>query len=549
MPFVDSADESYDYIIVGAGASGCVVANRLSRTNKTLLIEAGGLDSSWEILMPQHCGLNWGDERFSWPIVTTPQVNLKDSKSTVAYLGRVLGGSASINTMCWMRGHYSDYDSWASLGVEGWNWREVAPYFKRVEGCTFKCNTDIRGTSGPMKLTKPKEKSHFVSAVLKAAEQMGYPLTDDINCGQMEGFTTIESQTHKGVRHSPSQGYLHPVLSRENLHVLCKTQVAKVTVEGSHATGVDFVDGQTGKLALVRASKEVILCGSAIFSPKILLLSGIGPKQELEALGIESVRNLPGVGKNLQVPILIPVASVNKSDNYYYGMYPNSKKEMAQRDWFVNHTGPHTSLGLDVAAIVKTDNKLMRPNANFMFVDSLFGPFPGGNMFQKDHSEAPGYLCGVSNTQCFSKGSVTLQNSDPKTDPLVDFGMLSDNRDVQNAIDGVKVVRQIFEHEALSDDVQTIILPPPDVQTDQQLEGFVREFVGSHGYYSGTCKMGSYSDSMAVTDNQGRVWGVGNLRVVDSSIIPDAPSGPLVSVCTMMAEKISDKITEAQHQF
>ncbi|XP_075248260.1 oxygen-dependent choline dehydrogenase-like [Convolutriloba macropyga] len=370
MPFVDSAEECYDYIIVGAGASGCVVANRLSRTNKTLLIEAGGLDSSWEVLMPQHCGLTWGDERFSWPIMSTPQVHLKNSKSTTAYLGKVIGGSASINTMCWMRGNQSDYDSWASLG------------------------------------------------------------------------------------------------ERSN-----------------------------------------------------------------------------------SAPILVPVACVNKSDNYYYGMYPNNKKEMAQRDWFVNHTGPHTSLGLDVAAIIKTDKKLDRPNANFMFVDSLYGPFPGGNLFQRDHSETPGYMCAVSNAQVFSRGSVTLQSSDFKDEPLVDYDMFSDNRDVQNAIEGVKVVRQIFEHEALSDDVQTVVLPPPHVRSEQELEGFVREMVGSHGYYSGTCKMGSYSDSMAVTDNQGRVWGVGNLRVVDSSIIPDAPSGPLVSVCTMMAEKICDKIQEPQQQF
>ncbi|XP_075248259.1 4-pyridoxate dehydrogenase-like [Convolutriloba macropyga] len=237
MPFVDSAEECYDYIIVGAGASGCVVANRLSSTNKTLLIEAGGLDSSWEVLMPQHCGLTWGDERFSWPIMSTPQVHLKNSKSTTAYLGKVIGGSASINTMCWMRGNQSDYDSWASLGVEGWSWSDVAPYFKKVEGCTFKCNTDIRGTSGPMKLTKPKEKSHFVSAVLKAAEQMGYPITDDLNSGQMEGFAPIESQTHKGVRHSPAQGYLYPVLPRDNLHVLYNTQVAKVTLDQLFATG------------------------------------------------------------------------------------------------------------------------------------------------------------------------------------------------------------------------------------------------------------------------------------------------------------------------
>ncbi|XP_075248257.1 oxygen-dependent choline dehydrogenase-like [Convolutriloba macropyga] len=433
--------------------------------------------------------------------------------------------------------------------VDGWSWSDVAPYFKRVEGCTFKCNTDIRGTSGPMKLTKPKEKSHFVSAVLKAAEQMGYPLTDDLNSGQMEGFAPIETQTYKGVRHSPSQGYLHPVLYRENLHVLCKTHVTKVVVDKSYATGVEFINRETGELSIASATKEVILCCGGLLTPKILLLSGIGPKQELDALGIENIRNLPGVGKNLQAPILVPVACVNKSDNYYYGMYPNNKKEMAQRDWFVNHTGPHTTFGCEVAALVRTDNKMSRPNANFMFADSLFAPFPGGNKFQQDHSETPGCVGAVSNTQCFSKGSVTLRSSDPKADPLVDFGMLSDNRDVKNAIEGVKVVRQIFQHEALSDDVQMVVLPPPDVQTEDQLEGYVREMVGSHGYYEGTCKMGSYSDSMAVTDNQGRVWGVGNLRVVDSSIIPDAPSGPLVSVCTMMAEKICDVIQAPQQKF
>jgi len=501
------------------------------------------------------CGLTWGDEKFSWPIETTPQQGLK-GKTAAVYLGRLLGGSSSINTMCWMRGHQSDYDSWASLGVQGWSWREVAPYFKRAEGCTFKCNKDIRGSSGPMKLSKDKEPSYFVSRILEAAEQMGYPITEDLNSGHMEGFAPVESHIHKGVRHSASQGYLQPVLDRHTLHVICNTVVSRVILHNSHASGVEYLDSKSGDLKQVTAKKEVILCCGAALSPKLLLLSGIGPKDELETLGVESVRNLPGVGKNLQAPTLIPISTVGKSDNYYYGAYSstltNQKKEMANRDWFRDHSGPHASLGIKAAALIKTDPQLSRPNIHLLFLNGKrskkdIKKKKKKQKFQRDHEATPGYTCMASTAQCYSRGSVTLQSKDFKQHPLIDYAMLTDNRDVQNSIEAVKLVQQIFQHDAFSDDVKKVTMFPRVVQTDKQFEEYVRASTGSNGYYSGTCKMGSYSDPSAVTDNQGRVWGIGSLRVVDSSIIPDAPSAPLVSVCIMLAEKICDDIESTDH--
>ena len=526
-----SDNRTFDYVVVGAGSAGCVLAARLSEdpSIRVLLLEAGPADNSWTIRMPIAQYINYMGGPYNWCFETVPQKRL-NGRCVFAPRGKTLGGSSSINGMVYVRGHALDYERWVQEGADGWSYAEVLPYFRRNERHASGGDA-YRGNDGPMTVTKRAADDPLNLAFIAAGRQAGYAATDDINGHQQEGFGRMDMTVDDGVRASTARQYLRPNRRRSNLSVITGALTTRVLFDRHRATGVEYV--RDGNLIRARVEREMILSAGAVGSPQLLLLSGIGPADDLKRLGIEVVSDLPGVGGNLQDHLELHMqytCPVPVALNRFARPLP---KLLAGLQWFLGHRGPCTTNAVECGAFIRSRAGVSHPDIQYHFFPVLLD---GWAPSTKQH----GFCTCVGTLRERSRGSVRLSSADPRDPPSIDPNYLSVEQDLVGLRECVKLTREIVGQEAF-DGLRGSELDPGDaVQSDDQIDGYIRSHAESSYHFCGTCKMGK--DPMAVVDPSTRVYGLDNVRVVDTAIMPSITSGNLNAPVMMMAEKASDLI-------
>ena len=518
-----------DYIVVGAGSAGSAVAYRLSEDegNSVLLLEAGGPDSDPNIHIPARFSDLFHSE-VDWDFETVPQPGLNNRREYVPR-GKVYGGTSSINAMVYQRGHPSDYDRWAAQGNKGWGYSDILPFFRKMQH-QERGESVHHGVGGPINVADPRDPNQLSRAFVAAALEIGYRHNADFNDGDQEGFGLYQVTQKRGQRHSTATGYLRPALKRDNFTALPFAHATRLLFEGQSCVGVEYQ--HQGESSVARATREVILCGGAINSPQLLLLSGIGPAAQLAEFEIPLIVDLPGVGQNLvdhmQVPIayhcLEPVSLVGKDSPEQAQRYEQSKMGLLT-----------SNLG-ESGGFVRLDADARAPELQYHF---------GPDWFIRHGFETPNghgftVLAGLVGTK--SSGELRLQTNDPMAPPLIDFGCLSHEDDVQALLAGVKIGREIVAASAFDRYRGAEFLPGGGVKSDEDLISFIREFATTIYHPAGSCKMGS--DALAVVDNRLRVHGIGGLRVADASIMPQIINANTNAPCIMIGEKAATMILE-----
>ncbi|KFN43516.1 GMC family oxidoreductase [Arenimonas oryziterrae] len=523
----------YDYIIVGAGSAGCVLANRLSEdpSVRVLLLEAGPSDWHPFVHMPAGLAKLVGQKGVNWDYTTAPDPNL-GNRQLWWPRGKVLGGSSSINAMCYIRGHARDYDEWAAEGAEGWNWDAVLPYFKRSEGNT-RGASKYHGGDGPLGVSDHTHENPLSPVFVKAAEQAGFPLTDDFNGAEQQGFGWYQTTTRKGSRSSSAEAYLKPVRSRPNLTVLTGATVSRVTFDGDRANGVVY--SISGKGYSEGASREVILSGGALNSPQLLMLSGIGPAAQLRQHGIDVRVDLPGVGGNLQDHL--DACTMQRCTQKV--TYDQTSDVLVGLQYYLFKQGPGTSNIAETGGFLRsTLAEDERPDLQFHFVPAQLDDHGRNRM--------PGY--GYTVHACFlrpkSRGRLYLVSANAADKVRIEPGYLNDpdGFDLKVMVEAVRTSRRIFAQDAFAPFRGEELFPGEAVQSDAQIADFIRRKAESIYHPIGTCKMGAADDADAVVDPQLRVRGVQGLRVVDASVMPKLIGGNTNAPTMMIAERASDLI-------
>ena len=523
--------KDYDFVIVGAGSAGCVLANRLTENsaNRVLLLEAGPRDNSWEIQMPAAVGRLLSSNRFNWNFQSEPEPFL-DGRRLIHPRGRVLGGSSSINGMVYVRGHARDYDLWERLGLDGWSYGDVLPYFKRAERHALGAD-DYHGADGSLAVHAPDvEGSVLQAAFVQAAVEAGYARTSDVNGYRQEGFGRIDRTTDQGRRCSVARAYLNPVMDRNNLTVLTHCLVTRVLFNASRAVGVEFE--RNGTKAVARAGSDVILSAGAFGSPHLLLLSGIGPAADLRALGIPMVADLPGVGASLNDhPDIVIQHACSKPVSLYAHSHGLGRIRAGLR-WFVGKSGVGASNQFEVGGFIRSRAGIEFPDLQLTFMPIAIKP--GTVEDVGEHS----FQVHIDLLRPRSRGRVTLRSINPAEPPSILFNYLADPQDREDLRTSVRLTREILAQRAFDEFRGAEIWPGPGVHSDTDIDASIRRGVETCYHPVGTCAMGS-SDA-AVVDTQCRVRGIDNLRVIDASIMPDIVSGNTNAPTIMIAEKISD---------
>jgi 4-pyridoxate dehydrogenase len=527
---------SYDYVIVGGGSAGCVLANRLSEDGaaSVLLIEAGGRDLHPFIHIPLGMGKMHERDMFNWGYRTEPEPNM-NGREIEAMRGKVLGGSSSINVMAYTRGNRGDYDRWAQKGALGWSYADVLPYFKRCE--TWEGGENPwRGGAGPVGTEFAKTTDPVYDAWLEAARAAGFPVTDDYNGRQQEGFGRGQYTIRGGYRSSAATAYLRPAKSRPNLDVVTGALATRVLMHGTRATGVEYAQG-IRETVRVNADREVILAGGAFNTPPLLMLSGIGPADHLRATGIKPVVDLP-VGKNLQdhLAVIIFFERLNESVFRHDMRFDRMAVSMLRAYFF--GTGPGTVVPGGLHAFVKTRPELAVPDIEFMFRGAPADThlwFPGIRPAYVD-----GYGIRPTLLHPDSRGEILLRSSDPRDPPRIAYNFFSAPNDLPRLREGFKRAREVA-YQAPMDAYRGRETSPGDaVKTDAEIDAFIRRTAITAHHPCGTCAMGTTPDT--VTDPELRVRGVEHLRVVDASVMPDLVSAHINACVLMIAEKASDLI-------
>ena len=525
-----------DYVIVGAGSAGCAMAYRLSEAGKSVLvIEFGGTDAGPLIQMPGALSYPMNMPLYDWGMKSEPEPHL-GGRQLVTPRGKVIGGSSSINGMVYVRGHAGDYNHWAESGATGWSYADVLPYFKRMEHWHESGqggDPDWRGKDGPLHITRGPRDNPLHAAFVEAGQQAGYPVTHDYNGEQQEGFGPMEMTVYKGRRWSAANAYLKPALKRDNCDLI-RGLARKIVIEDGRAVGVEVERG--GKVQVIRAKEEVIVSASSLNSPKLLMLSGIGPAEHLAEHGIECLVDRPGVGQNLQDHLEFYFQYASKQPITLYKYWNLFGKALVGAQWLFTKTGLGASNQFESAAFIRSDKGVDYPDIQYHFLP-IAVRYDG-----QAAAEGHGFQAHVGPMRSPSRGSVTLRSADPKDDPRVLFNYMSEEKDWEDFRKCIRLTREVFGQEAMKPFVKHEIQPGSDLQTDDELNGFIREHVESAYHPCGTCKMGAVSDPMAVVDPECRVIGVEGLRVADSSIFPRITNGNLNGPSIMTGEKASDHI-------
>jgi len=522
-----------DYVIVGSGSAGSALASRLSEDGRytVLVLEYGGSDVGPFIQMPAALAWPMSMKRYNWGYLSEPEPNLNNRRIT-APRGKVIGGSSSINGMVYVRGSAEDFDTWDELGATGWAYADVLPYFKRQENSKGG-QAGWRGTDGPLHVQRGPAKNPLVRAFVEAGREAGFETTEDYNGEKQEGFGLMEQTIHEGRRWSAASAYLKPALKRPNVDLL-RCFARRVVFEGKRAVGVEVDRG--GKIEVVRANREVIVSASSFNSPKLLMLSGIGPAAHLKEMGIEVVADRPGVGANLMDHMEFYFQQVAVKPVSLYSWLPWFWQGVAGAQWLFTRSGLGTSNQFESCAFVRSAPGVKQPDIQFHFLPVAIS-YDG-----KAAARSHGFQVHVGYNHSKSRGTVTLRSPDPIADPVIKFNYMSHEEDWVKFRHCVRLTREIFGQKAFDPFRGPEIQPGEGVQTDEQIDAFLREHLESAYHPCGTCKMGSENDPMSVVDPDTKVIGVEGLRVADSSIFPRLTYGNLNGPSIMTGEKAADHI-------
>ncbi|HEY9040530.1 MAG TPA: choline dehydrogenase [Roseovarius sp.] len=526
-----------DFVIIGSGSAGSAMAYRLSEDGRhsVLVLEYGGTDVGPFIQMPAALSYPMNMKRYDWGYTTQPEPHL-NGRRLAAPRGKVVGGSSSINGMVYVRGHACDFDHWEARGATGWGFANVLPYFKRMENWTdggHGGDPAWRGTGGPLHVTRGPRENPLFDAFVQAGRQAGYELTGDYNGEKQEGFGPMEQTVYRGRRWSAANAYLHPALKRPNCDML-RCFVRRVIVEDGRATGVEIERG--GKIQIVTANREVVLAASAFNSPKILMLSGIGPAAHLMDHGIDVVADRPGVGGNLQDHLELYIQQACTQPITLFKHWNLWSKGMIGAQWLLGKSGLGASNQFESAAFLRSKPGVEYPDIQYHFLPMAVR-YDG-----QAAAEGHGFQAHVGPMRSASRGRVSLASSDPAEAPHIAFNYMAHDSDWEDFRRCIRLTREIFGQAAFDPYRGKEIQPGADLQSDEQLNAFIAEHAESAYHPCGTCRMGAVDDADAVVDPECRVIGVEGLRVADSSIFPRITNGNLNAPSIMAGEKASDMI-------
>ncbi|HKL51549.1 MAG TPA: choline dehydrogenase [Wenzhouxiangellaceae bacterium] len=529
----DSFDRTVDYVIVGAGSAGSVLADRLSAEgdNEVLVLEFGGKDNSIFIQMPTAFSIPLNKKRFDWELHTEPEPGL-NGRSIHQARGKVIGGSSSINGMVYVRGSAGDFEEWEKLGAEGWGYADVLPYFRRLEDCIYGEDT-YRGAGGPVGVCNGNNMQNPLYRVfIQAGEEAGYGRTEDYNGYRQEGFCRMDMTVRNGVRASTANAYLKPSLKRPNLQLEMHALTRRIIMKGKRAVGVEY--RQKGRIWRVAARKEVLICASAFNSPKLLMLSGIGPAAQLREHGIDVVHDLPGVGENLQDHLEVWVQlRCTRRITLNGWLNPFGQAWIGAR-WLLTRSGLGASNQFESNGYIRSRAGLEHPDLQYHFLAGAISY--DGSSAVKGH----GFQVHLGANKPKSRGRVWLRSSDPEDPPRMAFNYFSEEADRQAYRDGVRLTRELFAQPAFDPYRGEEISPGRDVRSDDEIDDWVARTAETAYHPCGTCRMGN--DEHAVVDPECRVRGVENLRVVDSSVMPTLTNGNINAPTIMIGEKAADHI-------
>jgi choline dehydrogenase len=523
-----------DFVVVGAGSAGCAVAARLSEdpATRVVLLEAGGEDKNRWIHIPLGFGKTFADPSVNWCYETEPDPGAADRR-VYWPRGKVLGGSSSINGMVYIRGQAEDFDHWRQLGNTGWSFEDVLPYFKRSEHQVRGAN-GFHGSGGPL-CVSDVEQHPICEAFIAATTELGFPRNDDFNGASQDGAGYHQTTTRNGRRCSTAVGYLRPAMQRPNLRVIIEALTEKILIEGRRAIGVSF--RRDGRVCTARAAREVILCGGAVNSPQLLMLSGIGPQQHLSELAIPVLHNLPGVGQSLQDHYSAPIKLKSRLPVTVNDvMLSNVRKLKAGLEYYMFHRGPLSMISSPAALFARTRPELASPD-----IKCSISPFSADRPQDGLHPWS-GFTMIAYQLRPESRGEIKLRSPDPFDAPAVHPNYLATETDRRTIVAGLKLCRQILANPNLETFIQSEFQPGPEVESDEQLLDYARRRGGTVYHPTSTCKMGS--DPLAVVDAELRVHGIDGLRVADASIMPTVVSGNTNAATIMIGEKVADMVRQ-----